>query len=125
MNIRRLGRRISGKSLRPFVGLFLLFPVILLGRGVWNLYSKEQNVKDELANLLTQQSELQNRHSFLEGQIEKLQTSEGLEYELRKKFGVARAGEQVVVIVDEKEQATPVATSTEGFWQKLKALFGL
>ena len=67
--------------------------------------------------------ELENRNKELMTQINELQTTQGVEAEIRSKFTVAKPNEHMVIVLD-----GPLASTTppenDGFWQSLKALFG-
>lgn len=97
---RKLKRLLYSRPALVLVGLvafFMLFPT-------WNAYSnmqetfeKRASAEDELAELLVRESELQT-------EIDRLTTEQGIEAEIRRKFEVGRAGEQLIVIVGEPEE---------------------
>lgn len=66
---------------------------------------------------------LQDRRTTLESEVKYLSNERGMESELRKQFDVARKGEQVVIILDEKanptvdSDATTTATSTRAWYR--------
>ncbi len=66
---------------------------------------------------------LQERRTTLESEVKYLSNERGMESELRKQFDVARKGEQVVIILDEKEkpdvgsEATTTATTTRAWYR--------
>lgn len=64
---------------------------------------------------------LEARKADLERQVEYLSNERGIEAEMRRQFDVAREGEQVVVIVEESDEAPevlPLSTSTNAEPQK-------
>lgn len=69
------------------------------------------------------QIKMENRRDTLMASIEKLKTERGMEEELREKFPVAKAGEEVMVIVDDKD--TEPAAVENSFWSRIRKFFGL
>lgn len=80
--------------------LILLVIIFFLGRAVYNVYQKERFSRENLAMINEKQAGLLDRKSFLDDQIERLKTDEGVEAEIRNKFSVIKPGEVSVVIVD-------------------------
>ena len=65
---------------------------------------------------------LTNRGEFLADSFKKLETQEGLKFEIKKKLNVALSGESVAIIVEEpKPTSTTVSKTTS--WQQLKNFF--
>jgi len=122
MALRGIKNRESGKwkRLALFFVLLVVFAVLL--NSVNNVYKKKKEAEDTLARMKNQIAELQNRGQTLEDSINKINTKEGIEFELRKKLNVASVGEKVAIIV-EKPEDTSTGTSEISPWQKLKNLF--
>ena len=81
----------------------LLLITLLLVKGAWGVYIKMRE-SDEF--LRKSEKSLQNAHSRkveLSASIEHLKTSEGVEREIRGKFNVAKPGEEIIMIVDQKD----------------------
>lgn len=85
-----------------FVVLILLFSTF----NVWNKKVESQRLtKSSLAKVL----EMEKRNDFIDSQIERLNTQEGIEEEIRSKFSVAKEGEKVVVVVnDNLDDSIPI-----------------
>jgi hypothetical protein len=66
--------------------------------------------------------DLRERDEELSQKMEKLKTPEGVEEEIRTKFGVAKENENVVIIVNEDSNAKASTTKTS-LWQKIKNIF--
>ncbi len=79
----------------------LLMVTIFLIRGAWGVYQKQVQSSADLLRVKESLGEAQKREIELTQAIEHLQTSEGVEREIREKFNVARSGENVIMIVDE------------------------
>ncbi len=93
-----------------FLTLFLLF----FAWGVWGLLGKMQVTKenkklmeDKIANLTKQKEELAE-------DIDQLKTIEGQEASIRNKFGLAKEGEGLIIVVDDK--ATVEAENKKSHW---------
>lgn len=67
-------------------------------------------------------TEFEEKKQKLGADIEKLQTEEGIEENIREKFGLAREGEGVIIIVDDQKPESEEPKSG-GFLNWLKSLF--
>ncbi len=97
--------------------LALLFIIVLIF--AWSVFgfwwkmsetSKNKKLAEEKV------AELQKQKDKLTSDISELKTSEGVEANIRDKFGLAKDGEGLIVIVDDKKQDTDGQASTGGFW---------
>lgn len=99
---------------RPaLIGLLIL--AILLSKALVNIYSKyrESVLAEKIAT--EKLRELQERQEVLHQDIENLQSEQGQEEELRKKFNVGLSGEEMVVVVIEDEHKVE---EQKGFWSR-------
>jgi cell division protein FtsB len=74
-----------------------------------DMENRRVTVEKELAELLTRKAELEKDVRYLEGE-------RGIEAEMRRQFDVAKAGEQVVIIVEDpvvENTITELSTSTK------------
>lgn len=92
----------------PALLLLSLLTVVLIRAG-YSIWMTERESAKEVDILREEVSILAKREGFLKGSIDKLNTDEGVEEEIKSKFNVARPGERVAVIVDPLETE---ATST-------------
>jgi len=96
---------------------------------VYSLYStfevwQKKEESEEFRNVSERKlSELQSRYDGLEKDLERLETPEGVEEEIRSKFSVAKAGENVVVIVNDVAVDGSSSTKKVSLWQKFLNLF--
>ena len=104
---RRDPLRLIGKRL---LLVLLLVLVIVALSGVWKVYRKAQESSVLRKEAEAQLSDLDKRRTQLEADISKLKTSRGMEEALREQYGLAKSGENVIVIVDSPAQV-PAATS--------------
>ncbi len=105
--------------------LLIFFVFLFFLKGVWNIYQKEK----ESAILDTESkqklSALADEQSQLDSQIQRLNTNQGVEEELRQKFGVVKPGEELIVV---EPEYSLTSTTTENSWyvnflQKMKQIF--
>lgn len=106
--------------------LVLLVLVIGLSVAVFDRYVVEKEVKERRETKETELQNLKDRQALLEERVSYLQNDQGMEAEIRRHFDVAREGEQVVVLVGEKEDepstTPPLSQETKievGFWSWL------
>lgn len=109
------------KKLALFTGLFIL--LILLGNSTRRVYNKKEEAGLALVRMEQEIGDLEERESELRSEQAKLKTDEGIDFELRKKFNIAREGEGVAIIVDESPGQDEQSDSATR-WQKIKSFFG-
>lgn len=93
----------------------------------WNMYQKSIAPQSNFKHASERLEDLKVRELNLLARIEVLSTEEGIEQELRQKFGYVREGEEVVMIVDNREDTplySDISTEDESFFQKLMHVFG-
>lgn len=103
----------------PFTFLALAVAITIAGRGVWGMYQKSQSTDDALAETKQAYDALVAREAFLQSELKRLSTDAGVESEIRERFGVAKAGEEVIVVLAEEEQEEPVPAD-KGFWVRVR-----
>ena len=111
------------RKLRRFLysRLTLVVLVVIIGlvlKAVWGVYEKQKTTADNLNKIAGSFADLQARQKMLSAEVEKLNTTAGLETEIRDKFGLVKPGEQVITVVDNGGDTNAAASST-GFWQKI------
>jgi len=96
--------------------LILLFIILFfVAKGSWGVYKKYSLSKSELENSQSDLAVLEEKKQTIETKIEKLQTETGIEKEIRSKFDVAREGEKLIVIVEDKV-AEEIVVEKKGFF---------
>ena len=104
------------------IGLLILFVVLL--KAAYGAYQNEKKSRQELQNVRQNSEELSSREDFLATEIQRLESTRGLEEELRNKFPVAKEGEKVVIIVEpEKDTSVSASQQNKGFWSSFLDLF--
>lgn len=117
--MNRRGRR----PLKDYVfGVILL---IILGYLVYNVYDifRKEEIARRTANETRQEmAELDERHATLQKNLNDLDTERGREASYREQFGVARPGEEVIIVVAEDAEAPQTGLT---WWRKFLGWFGL
>jgi cell division protein FtsB len=108
----------------PWIAVALVIFVVWGMVSVVRAYLKQREAvtlrnesRQELAGLEQKQQELDKK-------ITNLSTDQGMEAEVRERYRVVKPGEQLVIVVDNKD-SVPTKSQSEGFWQKLRAFVGL
>ncbi len=84
------------------------------------MYAHRQELEQQLATLTEKRKELEKN-------VSRLDDPQGIEAELRKRYGVGREGEEAIILVE--EEAPPQVTSETfekpvGMWESFFAFFG-
>jgi cell division protein FtsB len=95
--------------------LLLLCSALWLGWLIWGLAGKAQIAVFQANKTAAEYTLLEARKTALKKDLEILQTARGQDAAIREAFGVAKSGEEVIVVVPQ-----PVATSTpeQTWWEE-------
>lgn len=117
--------RLALKGLLWVVIVFLVGAAVLLAGATWEVRQKERIAFSEKENARIQYEETAERKQNLEESVENLSHERGMEEEFRKRFPVAREGEEVIVLVDaDVPETSGENEDSKGFWNRLKTWFG-
>ncbi len=95
------------------ISLLILFVVLLLSiSSLWNLYEKYNSTKSHAETIVKDLNKLNIRKNKLIHDIAFLKTERGLEEEIRNKFDVKKAGEEVIFLFDKNEKKVIVEKRT-------------
>lgn len=103
-----------------FLILLVVFGLIL--NSVRKVYIKKREAEKALALMQKEAKDLADREIYLERSLQRLETEEGIKFEIRKKLNVAEVGESVAIIVDEEKFVKDNSIKNSA-WQKLKSFF--
>lgn len=99
------------------LGIFTLVGLVIFGalavRGVW---LKEQESRALRHEAEVQLAELREQEAHLSEHIRDLRTDRGIEEALREQYGVARAGEELVIIIESPSAAAPEPEQSVRAW---------
>jgi cell division protein FtsB len=87
--------------------------LMLIGVGVYAATSArgmQQRATEKRAELSDELRQLEGRATALEEDIVRLEDPRGVEAELRRRYDVAKEGEEVVVLIEDEQTQTATAT---------------
>ncbi len=87
-----------------------------------DIVGKEERARHAAEEAKEELQALGERHGTLERNLDDLDTSRGLESAYRDQFGVARPGEEVIIVVSPEEETPQGGLS---WWRKFLGWFGL
>lgn len=109
-------RRKTRRNIRSLPVLIASLVVCLfLVRGAYGIFKKSRQANAERDALAAKLEDLKTRETELEGDLTKLATPAGVEEEIKSKFNVAKAGENVAIIV-EPSNAESTTTIEKSPW---------
>ncbi len=100
----------------------LCIVIAITAKETWDLYAKERHARELLENARVRQESLGEREVFLKSELANLNDEEGVEGELRERFGIAKPGEKVIMLIDE-EATTTFEEPDKGWWARLWSWF--
>lgn len=86
----------------------LFFLAIWMSFSVYDRYIVSREMKEKLVERQHELQQLEERAGALEAKVNHLKDERGIEEELRNRFDVAKEGEKVIIIVNEKENESVV-----------------
>ncbi len=116
---RRLKRRTLREYLIAFALLLLLVWLLFL---FWGIFRKEEVARHAAEDTRRQLAALEVREKTLKANIDDLRTERGQEASLRETYGVAKPGEEVIIVVP-ADEGEPIKEAS--WWRNLLAAFGI
>jgi hypothetical protein len=96
--------------------IVLMLAAVWLGFNIVSLFGKAPIAFQQANEARAQYLELEKRKATLQANLDALKTPRGEDAAIRTAFGVARPGEEVIVVVP---PGTTTATATPSFWQEI------
>lgn len=104
--------------------LFIVFLLLILAaKATWGVYSKEHQSESALKRVESELAALEAREETLTANISRLKTPEGVEWQIREQFQVAKPGERMVVLIDEKGKVESEEVQERSLLSKFFDLF--
>ena len=104
-------RKIRSFLYSKTIFVLLLILVILLSISTYNRFTVAQETKKRLDERRIDLEALEIRADVLGSKVQYLENDRGVEEELRNRFDVAKEGEQVIIILDDKPVLKQVDSS--------------
>jgi len=82
---------------------FLFIVVLVLAWAVWGIAQKEETARRAVEDRKRELAILKERQAVFEANLDELSTERGQEATLRQNHGVAKAGEEVIIVVPPKD----------------------
>lgn len=92
----------------PLALIILVLICLFMARVVYDRYTIANEMATREAESKAQLQALEDRKAKLQEKVEYLSNDRGIEAEMRRNFDVARDGEQVVIILDKKEEESKI-----------------
>lgn len=116
-------KRSKRRPLRDYViGAVLLLLLAYLVLNLFDIYEKQKVARMTAAEANQQVEDLDARYKTLETHLRDLETERGREASYREQFGVARPGEEVIIVVATEAEAPQTGLT---WWRKFLGFFGL
>lgn len=112
------GNLLHSKPVLIFLGILILF----FAWGVFSLMNKMQITIENKRKAENKFIELQNKKEKFSAEIAKLKTESGIEESIREKFGLVKEGEDMIVIIEDKNTSAAREIPTNGFFLFFKNL---
>lgn len=107
----------------PIIAVILVLLVVWGGVAVVRAYLKQREAVSNRNDSVRELRDAEQKQQELSTKIENLSTDRGMETEVRNRYRVAKPGEQLVIVVDNKGQGEEVPR--DSFWRKLRLFIGL
>lgn len=116
-------RRTTRNRLREYaIAAVLALVIMWLLSLIWNIARKEEIARSTVRETQAELAQTKEREAILEANLAELNTDRGQEATLRQTFGVAKPGEEVIIVVPEKDMPEPPPVH---WWNKVLGWFGL
>jgi cell division protein FtsB len=115
----RAMRKVSFRDL--VVTTLLVLGIVWFSYLVWGIFQKEERARHDVNDTKEELAALSEQKAKLESDLAELDTERGREAIERETLGVAKPGEEVIIVVP--PTATSSATSTVPWWERLFSWF--
>lgn len=116
INFRRI---LQSRPVLVFLGLLVIF----FAWGVFNLMGKMRVTIENKRLVENKVIELEKERIKLSTNIAKLKTESGIEENIRQKFGLAKEGEVMIIVMDDKNKPIAEEVQKSGFFAFFTNLF--
>jgi len=103
---------------KPVLGL-LGVVVLIFASGVIGFMGKMRTTIENRKVAENKLAQLETEKDRLSSEVAKLKSQDGIEESIREKFGLAKEGEGMIMIVDDKNPTKPPEKPKEGFLSSL------
>lgn len=93
---------------------------LLFIHSTWQVYKKKIESEEQRNISLEHVQELRDRDSELKSQMASLETTAGVEAEIRSKFSVAKDNENMVVIISDDDAQSSTTVPAASIWSRIR-----
>ena len=112
-------RKIRSVAYNRITLIILFLLVLVFARSTWVVYTKQRASQDMKNVSLMNVEELRLRNDELQSKIERLETTPGVEEEIKLKFNVVKERENMVVIVENEKDNISTTSPKVRLWNKI------
>jgi cell division protein FtsB len=105
------------------ISLFLLIFIFIFFFQLLGIYNKYKVSKDNLDKIKTDLSSLRNKEEYLKGEIERFESSKGIEEEIREKYGFVKPNEEIIIILNNEDDSSRNHKIKTNWWFKFLSWF--
>jgi len=103
----------------------VIIAVIFIAKATYGMFGKYKESLSRREISEQQLAELEKRAERLAKEIDRLNTPQGVEEEIRLQFNVAKEGEEVAIIIDKEQEKKLETVKDRGVWDYILGLFGV
>lgn len=108
----------------PVLAVFLAILVIWAMVAAVGAFKKDREAKGLRDQYARDLSQLRSKQSELSEKIRVLSTDRGMEAEVRSRYRVVKPGEQLVVVVDNRDPSAVSPGKAPTFWDRIRDFAG-
>ena len=98
------------------MGLTALLTAV--GFATWRVYSKGQDAKQAREDAEKALADLTARKSAVEATLNRLNTEQGIDAEIRNRYQLVKPGEEQIVLIQSQQKANASSsTESKGMWE--------
>ncbi|MDE1965816.1 MAG: hypothetical protein KGI41_01060 [Patescibacteria group bacterium] len=110
-------RRLTTRELKDIaLAIVLTLACLWFAWLIWGLWGKEETARTAAGAMHAQLTDLESRSATIQTDLSALETPRGRDAAIRTAFGVAKPGEEVIIVVP---PAASTSTPTESWWTRL------
>ena len=119
---RRTIQRILHSKFMLVIGIVLL---VLLTNATTRVYARYRESLTRREAVGRELALLKSRADTLSKEVARLNTSSGVEEEIRRQFNMVKPGEEVAIIVDPPKDESSSSGAASGWWGTVLRFFGI
>ncbi|MEZ4211059.1 MAG: septum formation initiator family protein [Candidatus Paceibacterota bacterium] len=108
----------------PFSYVVLISLLVLFSYSAISTYKKSRVAKEKTRQVESELQKLEDQEADLKNSLNDMNTPFGVEKSLREKFGIIKAGEKSIIVIDAEEgDKSEKSEENRGFFNFIKNIF--